>query len=134
MRDHHSGRTPETASARFITHQGKQILFCDLARCAHNWDALRRSYEVRRVCARQPKKSIVSLIDLTDSRINTRLIRAYRELAIANKPYVIASAVIGANDVQAMVLQGIAKASGRRFKVFDSAWAAKNWLVSKLPD
>jgi hypothetical protein len=49
---------------RFVTHQGKQILFIDMTDCVSE-EVMVIASEVRRVVTAQPRNSVLTLSDLT---------------------------------------------------------------------
>ena len=55
---------------RFVTHQGKQILFIDMTNCVSE-EAMVIASEVQRVVTAQPRNSVLTLSDLT-GRVQAR--------------------------------------------------------------
>lgn len=82
----------------------------------------------RSICA-EPLGSVLTLVEVTGSGFNRELNQLMREIAQKNKPFVKASAVVGATGLKRAVLSSIAVITGRKFKVLDSVEEAKEWLV-----
>ena len=51
------------------------------------------------------------------------------DLAAHNKPYVLASALLGVTGLRKVVLNSVVSITGRKFEVFDSDQKAKDWLT-----
>ena len=54
---------------RFITHQGKQILFIDVTNCAAE-EVIELLTEVQRIVTAQPPQSALTLSDLTGAQFS----------------------------------------------------------------
>jgi hypothetical protein len=72
-------------------------------------------------------------VNVKDSRFDTRIARALQELPRHNKPFVLASAIVGLSGLQRVILSAVMRATGRTFATFDDVAAAKDWLVAR-PD
>jgi hypothetical protein len=89
---------------RFIDHQGKRILLVDLSNCSAN--------EVEEVVRRvpdyiivQPLGSVRVLTDFTGASFDRDAIRAVKETAVFDKPFVKKSALIGTGGPPILVLR-----------------------------
>jgi hypothetical protein len=68
----------------------------------------------------------------TGSRFSTGVFEALTKLAVANKPHMKASALVGLSSLQrAVFLKGIEQTSSRSFGLFDSVEEALEWLVEQ---
>lgn len=80
---------------RIITHQGKQILIVDFSNCAAD-----RIEEIVRkvpeVVTSHPRGSVLILSDFTGASFNDEAIRAMKEAAVFDKPYIKKTAWLGA--------------------------------------
>ena len=56
---------------------------------------------------REPHASVYTLTDVTGSRVTSAIRNALHELTKANKPYVVAGAVVGVTAIQSVILRGI---------------------------
>jgi len=56
---------------------------------------------------------------------------ALHELTKANKPFVVAGAVVGVTAIQAVILRGIVQVTGRRLVAKDTRAEAMDWLANE---
>jgi len=56
---------------------------------------------------------------------------AMKEFVIHNKPYVVASAVVGVTGLKQIIYNAVMKFSGRKLTAFDSLAEAKDWLAER---
>ena len=82
---------------RFITHQGKQILLVDLSNCS-TAEVERIVRAVPEVVTTRPRASVLILSDFTGASFDEEAIRAMKESAVFDKPYVKRSAWVGAEN------------------------------------
>jgi len=116
---------------RFIEHRGTEILLFDFGGFTDLDEALRCIHASRsRILGRAPR-SVRTLVNVKDSRYDTRVARALQDLARHNKPFVAASAVVGLSGLQRVILSAVMRATGRTFATFDDVEAAKDWLVAQ---
>jgi hypothetical protein len=84
---------------RFIDHQGKRVLLVDLSNCPINQvEKLVRS--VPDYITVQPLGSVLVLTDFTGAAFDRDAIRAVKETAVFDKPFVKKSALIGTEDLK----------------------------------
>lgn len=113
---------------RCIAHQGKRILLVDLSNCS----ALELEKTVRllpELVSAQPRKSVLILSDFTGASLNEEAIRAMKEAAVFDKPYVKKSAWIGTEHLPSTFSEELKKFSRRDFPVFENRNEALSWLV-----
>ena len=118
--------------ATFIRHKGKMLLYFDLSGLDLE-DARQVCDYVKGMIARMPKKSVLTLVNVTDVKFDAAFKELSGDLAQHNKPYVLAGAVLGVEGWRKLVFWATAKLTGRdNLKLFDLAdlEAAKDWLVS----
>ena len=113
---------------RFVEHGGKQILVVDLAHCPAETvaEVVRK---VPDVVATQPLRSVLIFADFTGAAFNQETLRAMKEAAVFDKPYVKKSAWIGAEIVPPDFRQTMSGYSLRDFPSFKSREEALAWLV-----
>lgn len=116
---------------KFIPFAGKRILEMDFTDVQDTDEAIRHIEDAKAVVSSQPKNSLLVLVNVTGSRFNTRIANALRELAAHDRPYVIASAVVGIEGLMNIVLKTVSRATGRSFKLFGSEELAKEWLIEQ---
>jgi hypothetical protein len=113
-----------------ITHDERQIVFMDFSRLTDPEEALAAIEEARQFIAAQPRRrNLLTLVDVADATTEERVVEALKALAGHNKPWVLASAVIGIGLSKRLLFKLVALFSGRKFASFASAEDAKAWLV-----
>lgn len=121
---------------RFIPDpaSGKNVLLIDLAGFENTLDSLPYINEARATVALQPPRSLRCIVDVTGSRFNVEIVEALKELARHNKPFVIASALIGVAGLQRVILESVITFSGRKnLKSLPSREEAFAWLAEQKP-
>lgn len=117
--------------SKFIVHEGVEILYTDLSNTTPDkgLEALRQCHANCRV---RPPKSVLSLINITNARYNSELIAYAKEMSRNNKPFILASAVCGFNDLTKLMLNSIFIFAGRRdIKLFNTPEESIKWLVQQ---
>lgn len=117
---------------RFIEHAGRKILLLDFSGIADPQAAYDAISEARDIVARNaPDGSLLTLTLVKDSHFDSGVLKAIRELAEHNKPYVRAGAVVGLAGLMKVVFNTLIHLTGRNIKSFDDADAAKAYLVAQ---
>ena len=119
------------ARTRFVEHRGTRILFMDFSEMNGPGEALAELEKARRLIATQPHGSLLTLTDVTGTRYDDEIIKAFQALAAHNKPYVRAAASVTRTPLQLVALRASAVLSRRRLETFDDLEAAKEWLVAQ---
>jgi hypothetical protein len=116
---------------RFITHQGRRILFIDLTNCGAE-EAMEILDEVKRVVTAQPRNSVLTLGDLTGAQLSRAAITRMKEVAVFDRPYVKRAAiVVGAKSLPNVFYEALKTFSQREFPRFETREEAMNWLVKE---
>src|SRR5260370_8555494 len=117
-----------TDRIRFITHQGKQILLVDLSNCSTaEVETIIRA--VPGVVTTRPRASVLVLSDFTGASFDEEAIRAMKETAVFDKPYVKRSAGVGAENFPALFFEAVLDSSRRHFPAFKTREEALAWLT-----
>ena len=113
---------------QFISHQKKQILLVDFSHCS--------AAEVEKIArvapetvTAQPRGSVLLLADFTGASFDHEALRAMKESAVFDKPYIKKSAWVGAENLSPVFEQNLKSFSRREFTTFKTRQAALNWLV-----
>jgi hypothetical protein len=118
----------ENQRVDFVDHKGKRILLIDFTQLGS--DAYTPLVErIRTLVFKEPKSSVLSLIDASGMLIDIKAVQALKNLANDDKPYVRASAVVGVAGPLGLLMDGVEKFSGRAFRRFDSREQAMDWLA-----
>ena len=115
---------------QFINHQKKQILLVDFSNCpAGEVDEIARA--VPDYVITQPRGSVLVLSDFTGASFDQDAIRAMKESAVFDKPYIKKSAWVGAESMPEASRETLKSFSRREFPTFKTRQEALNWLVGK---
>ena len=115
----------------FMTHKGVRICVLDFSNVASEAEALRAIDEARTVIGQEPRGSVRTLTDVTGSRVTSTIRAALHELTKANKPFVVAGAVVGITAIQSVILRGIVQVTGRRLVAKNTRAEAMDWLANE---
>jgi hypothetical protein len=114
---------------RFVTHKGKQILLTDFSNCsAVEVEKIARA--VPEYVTSQPRGSVLLLTDFTKASFDAEAMRALKEAAVFDKPYIKKSAWVGAENLPQNFEQNLKNFSRRQFTIFKSREEALNWLIA----
>jgi hypothetical protein len=118
---------------RFIDHQGKRILLVDLSNCPAN--------EVEKIVRKvpdhttvQPLGSVLVLTDFTGAAFDRDSLRAVKETAVFDKPFVKKSALIGTENLPASFYDELKSFSRRELVIFKTREEALAWLAADSVD
>src|SRR5215469_3223263 len=104
---------------RFIEHAGKRIVLMDFSGVQDLAEALRIIEEARAFVAAQPReKTMLTLVDVHDSRFDDNVVAALKRLAAHNRPWVAAGSVVGMSAIQRIVFRIVNTFSGRNLAAF----------------
>jgi hypothetical protein len=117
-----------TDRARFIIHQGKQILLIDFSnRSAAQVEEICRA--VPELVTTRPLASVLILSDFTGASFDEEAIRAMKEAAVFDKLYVKKSAFVGAESFPKVFSESLSSFSRRDFPAFKTRDEALAWLA-----
>lgn len=115
---------------QFIQHKGKKILHINFADCKAE-EVLTVIDQAKAVIRTQAQQSVFTLTDVTNTAFNSTVSDAMKEFVVHNKPYVVASAVVGVTGLKQIIYNAVMKFSGRTLTAFDSLAEAKDWLAER---
>jgi hypothetical protein len=114
---------------QFLNHQGKQILFVDFSNCLAN--------EVEKIARAapdyitvQPRGSVLVLTDFTGAAFDRDALRAMKETAVFDKPFVKKSALVGTENFPTEFYEELKSYSRRELLIFKTRQEALAWLVA----
>ena len=113
---------------QFIQHKGKKILHLNFADCKAD-EVLTVIDQAKAAIRTQALRSVLTLTDVTNTAFNSKVSDAMKEFVMHNKPYVVASAVVGVTGLKQIIYNAVMKFSGRKLTAFDSLAEAKDWLA-----
>ena len=118
---------------RFINHGSKKILLVDFSNCpANEVEEIARS--VPNYTTVQPLGSVLVLTDFTAAVFDRDAVRAVKETAVFDKPYVKKSALIGTEDLPASFYDELKSFSRRDLLIFKTREEALDWLAVDSED
>jgi hypothetical protein len=118
---------------RFIDHHGKRVLLVDFSDCPAN--------EVEEIARRvpdyvtvQPRGSVLVLTDFTGAEFDQDALRAMKETAVFDKPFVKKSALIGTESLPRDFYEDMTRFSRRELPIFKTREEALAWLAADAVD
>ena len=118
---------------QFIDHQGKKILLVDFSNClADEVEKIARA--VPDYVIVHPLGSVLVLTDFTGASFDRDAIRAVKETAVFDKPFVKKSALIGTEDLPASFYDELKSYSRRELLIFTTREEALDWLAADSVD
>jgi hypothetical protein len=118
--------------ARFISHRGQRILFADYSELKDPDQIIATIDAVRALVAQEPGRSLLVLTYVEGATTAPAVTQAFKELAAHNKPYVLASALVGMTPMQRVIFEAVRIFAKRDIHSFDTLVAAKDWLVQQV--
>ena len=118
---------------RFIDHHGKRILLADFSNCpADEVEKIARA--VPDYVTVNPRGSVLVLTDFTGAVFDRDAVRAVKETAVFDKPFVKKSALIGTEDLPASFYDELKSYSRRELLIFTTREEALDWLATDSVD
>jgi hypothetical protein len=115
---------------RFIDHQRKKILLVDFSNCSAN-EVEEIAHAVPDYVTVNPRGSVLVLTDFTGATFDRDAIRAVKEAAVFDKPFVKKSALIGTEDLPASFVDELEGFSRRELLIFKTREEALDWLAAE---
>ena len=118
---------------RFINHGGKKILMVDFSNCpANEVEEIARA--VPDHVTVNPHGSVLVLTDFTGAAFDRDALRAMKETAVFDKPYVKKSALIGTESLPRDFYEDMTRFSRRELPIFKTREEALDWLATDSVD
>jgi hypothetical protein len=113
---------------RFISHQTKKVLLVDLSHCpANEFEKVVR--QVPDYVTVQPLGSVLVLTDFTAAVFDRDAVRAVKETAVFDKPFIKKSALVGTETFPRKFYEELKAFSRRELSIFKTREEALDWLV-----
>jgi hypothetical protein len=113
---------------RFSDREGKRILLVDLSKCSAR-EAEETTRRVPDVVTAEPRGSLLILTDFEGSSFDAAALRAMKETAVFDKPFVKKSALVGILSLPREFHDEMERFSRRDFAIFSTREEALKWLV-----
>ena len=114
---------------QFLAFKGKQILLLDFSRLSAA-EVEKTARTVPEVVTTRARASVLLLVDFTGAAFDQEALRAMKETAVFNKPYIKKSAWVGAESFPEESRQSLKTFSGREFPIFNTRQEALEWLAA----
>ena len=118
---------------RFIDHQGKRVLLVDFSNCPAN-EVQEIARAVPDYTTVQPLGSVLVLTDFTGAAFDRDALRAVKETAVFDKPFVKKSALIGTESLPRDFYEEMTQFSRRELVIFKTREEALDWLAGDSAD
>ena len=119
-----------SARIQFLAFKGKQSLLVDFSKLSAD-EAEKTARAVPEVVTTRARASVLLLVDFTGAAFDQEALRAMKEAAVFNKPYIKKSAWIGAESFPEDSRHSLKTFSGREFPIFKSRAEALEWLAAE---
>ena len=122
---------------RFIDHQGKKILLVDFSNCpANEVEEIARS--APDYITVQPRGSVLVLTDFSGAAFDRDALRAMKETAVFDKPFVKKSALIGTESLPRDFYEDMTRFSRRELPILKTGelwpgWPQMRWTLEPTP-
>jgi hypothetical protein len=113
----------------FIDHDGVEILYIDWSGAA-SWEIREAMHDAKQIIASRPRNSVRTLTNVTEVQMDQATTEMLRGYMAHNKPYVLAGAVVGLNDLKMIAFNFINRVTGRNLRAMNGIEEAKEWLAS----
>ena len=118
---------------RFIDHQGKKILLVDFSNCPAN-EVERIAHAVPDYVTVNPRGSVLVLTDFSGASFDRDALRAMKETAVFDKPFVKKSALLGTESLPAHFYEELISFSRRELLILKTREEALDWLAADSVD
>ena len=123
-----SGTTSKRVN--FIRHKAVEILSIDWSNATAE-EILAAIEDAKTMIRSRPERSVRTLTNVTGARLDRRVTEVLKDYVAHNKPYVLAGAVVGLNDLKTIIFNFVNRATGRSLRALGSVEEAKDWLQAQ---
>lgn len=113
----------------FVNYKNKNILLLDFSNLSVR-DIFKLLDESKSFICKQPKNSVLSLINITNIKYDANIINAFKKYVADNQNYILASAIYGASFFQGIAIETFVKSTSISIKICKDELEGKNWLVN----
>jgi len=114
---------------RFFSHQGKRVLLVDFSNCTAR-EVEETTRRVPDYVTAEPPGSVLILRNFAGASFDRDAIRAIKEAAVFDKPFVKKSALVGTATLPPEFHDEMKRFAGRELPIFSGRVEALKWLVS----
>ncbi len=113
---------------QFVQHKGRVILHINFAQCSAA-EIFAAIEEAKAAIRTQIPGTVLTLTDVTGACFDSTISGAMKDLMLHNKPYVIASPIVGVTGMKQVIFNTVMRFSGRHLHAFGSLNEARDWLI-----
>ncbi len=113
-----------------LEHAGKRIVAIDFSHCSPA-DLYALFDQAKKLIAAEGKGAALTLTNVTETRFDDEVTKAFKAYLEHNKPYVRAAAVLGLTGLRKALFTAINVAVRRDVRPFDDRDTALKWLVAQ---
>lgn len=124
---------PMAERAYVLPYRGVAIVIIDLSHTSPS-NAMPIMTAAGELIATFPPKSVRAFTDVTGAVYSKESYNALKEFTVNNTPYILASAVVGADGLRAAALRAVALLTGRNIRHFARRVDALDWLAGVIAD
>jgi hypothetical protein len=114
----------------FLAFKSKQILLVDCSSLSAA-EVEKTVRAVPEVVTTRARASVLLLADFIDAVFDEDALRAMKEAAVFNKPFIKKTAWVGADNFPEVFHENLKSFSGREFPIFKSRQEALEWLAEE---
>lgn len=119
-------------SVEFIQHEGRRVLFMNFSVEKDTAVVVKSIVEARSFVASLPRrKELLTLVNVSRTRFDEAVLKAFRELATHDEPWEIAVAVYGLKGVGLIAFRAQNLLTGGRMRGFAERGEALLWLMQQ---
>jgi hypothetical protein len=112
----------------FTNYKNKSMLVLDFSNLSEK-TAVKLLNESKLFISKQPKNSVLSLINITNLKYNTNTLNSFKEYVTYNEKYVLASAIYGTSFFQGIAIETFSRSTSMPIKICKTELEAKDWLA-----
>jgi hypothetical protein len=117
---------------RFLDNGGQRVILLGFEGITDEAMGLAVVAEAREFIGRlKPDGSHFTLTDVTRTTYNRRIVDAFKELTVHNRPFIKAAAVVSDSALHRAAISMIAVISRRKLEVFQTRGEALAWLATQ---
>lgn len=112
-----------------VNYKNKKILVLDFSNLSGK-AIMKLLNESKLFISKQPKNSLLCLINITNLKYNIDILNAFKEYIDCNEKHVLATAIYGASFLQIMAIKTFSNSTSLSLNICKTELEAKDWLAS----
>lgn len=116
---------------RTMIYNNKRLIYIDFSNLSSYTlpEIVKVVEEAKQMIRANPQNSVLTLTNVTGLFFNKEILEMMIQYIADNKPYVTASAIVGAQGLRKIAVNSAEKLSMRDLHLFESEKEAMDWLV-----